>query len=64
MCAVSPVRASTRISARTHWPPPCGKKALCVDGVHVVHILGAGQETVHPMTGPARIVDGRLTYQS
>ena len=36
---------------------------LCVKGVHVVHILGEGQDAVHPMTGPARIVDGRLTYQ-
>ena len=36
--------------------------ALCVQGVRVVHILGEGQETVHPMTGPARVVDGRLTY--
>lgn len=35
---------------------------LCVDGVHVVHILGERHETVHPMTGPARVVDGRLTY--
>lgn len=37
--------------------------ALCVDGIRVVHILGEGQETVHPMTGPARVVDGHLTYQ-
>lgn len=36
--------------------------ALCVEGVRVVHILGEGQETVHPMTGPARVVDGCLTY--
>lgn len=38
----------------SHW--------LYVDGVHVVHILGEGHETVHPMTLPARVVDGRLTY--
>src|SRR5690606_9860234 len=35
---------------------------LCVQGVRVVHILGERHETVHPMTGPARVVDGRLTY--
>jgi len=36
--------------------------ALCVRGVKVVHILDAAHTTVHPMTPPARIVDGQLTY--
>jgi uncharacterized protein (DUF488 family) len=36
--------------------------ALCVRGIKVVHILDAKHSTVHPMTKPARIVDGKLTY--
>lgn len=36
--------------------------ALCVEGIEVVHILGEHHETVHPMTGPARVEGGRLTY--
>ena len=36
--------------------------ALSVRGVEVVHILDAKHSTVHPMTAPARIVQGRLTY--
>ncbi len=36
--------------------------ALCARGIEVVHILDATHSTVHPMTQPARIVDGRLTY--
>ena len=36
--------------------------ALRVRGVDVVHILDARHSTAHPMTAPARIVDGRLTY--
>jgi uncharacterized protein (DUF488 family) len=36
--------------------------ALCVRGIEVVHILDPGHSTVHPMTQPARIVDGRLSY--
>ena len=35
---------------------------LCVLGVRAVHILDDSHETVHPMTGPARVVEGRLTY--
>lgn len=35
---------------------------LCVRGMQVVHILDAAHTTVHPMTAPARIVQGRLTY--
>ena len=35
---------------------------LCVLGVRVVHILDDSHETVHPMTSPARVVEGRLTY--
>jgi uncharacterized protein (DUF488 family) len=38
--------------------------ALCVRGIEVVHILDAGHSTPHPMTQPARIVDGRLTYSA
>ena len=36
--------------------------ALRVRGVEVVHILDAKHAVLHPMTQPARIVDGRLTY--
>ena len=36
--------------------------ALCVRGVKVVHILDGKHATLHPMTSPARIVDGHLTY--
>ena len=36
--------------------------ALCVHGIEVVHILDATHSTPHPMTQPARIVDGRLSY--
>lgn len=36
--------------------------ALCVRGIDVVHILDATHSTPHPMTQPARIVDGRLSY--
>jgi uncharacterized protein (DUF488 family) len=36
--------------------------ALCVRGIEVVHILDARHSTPHPMTQPARIVDGRLSY--
>jgi uncharacterized protein (DUF488 family) len=36
--------------------------ALSVRGIEVVHVLDATHATVHPMTAPARIVDGRLTY--
>jgi uncharacterized protein (DUF488 family) len=36
--------------------------ALCVRGIEVVHILDAKHTVVHPMTSPARIVDGALTY--
>lgn len=36
--------------------------ALSVRGVEVVHILDAKHCKVHPMTAPARIVRGELTY--
>ena len=36
--------------------------ALCARGVKVVHILDGKHATLHPMTSPACIVDGRLTY--
>lgn len=36
---------------------------LCVQGIEVVHILDERHSTLHPMTAPARIVDGRLTYR-
>jgi uncharacterized protein (DUF488 family) len=36
--------------------------ALCVRGIEVVHILDAKHSMVHPMTAPARIVGGELTY--
>ena len=36
--------------------------ALCVRGIEVVHILNAKHSVVHPMTSPARIVRGELSY--
>ena len=36
--------------------------ALCARGIEVVHILDAKHRVVHPMTAPARIVRGELTY--
>jgi uncharacterized protein (DUF488 family) len=36
--------------------------ALCVRGIEVVHILDAKHSMVHPMTAPARIARGELTY--
>jgi uncharacterized protein (DUF488 family) len=35
---------------------------LCVRGVEVMHILDAKHFKTHPMTAPARIVQGKLTY--
>lgn len=37
---------------------------LCVRGIKVEHILDATHATVHPMTAPARIEQGRLTYSA
>ena len=36
--------------------------ALCAREIEVVHILDAAHTRKHPMTSPARIVDGRLSY--
>jgi uncharacterized protein (DUF488 family) len=36
--------------------------ALCVRGVKVMHILDAKKSVVHPMTSPARIIRGELSY--
>ena len=36
--------------------------ALCARQVRVLHILDGRHVTLHPMTSPARIVDGHLTY--
>jgi uncharacterized protein (DUF488 family) len=36
--------------------------ALRVRGLEVVHILDAKHSVVHPMTSPARIVEGALSY--
>src|SRR5580698_3593330 len=36
--------------------------ALCVRGIEVVHILDAKHSTKHPMTAPARIEGGALSY--
>lgn len=35
---------------------------LCVAGIEVVHILDATRSAAHPMTSPARVVRGRLSY--
>jgi uncharacterized protein (DUF488 family) len=36
--------------------------ALCVRGIEVEHILDAKHSVMHPMTSPARIVRGELSY--
>ena len=36
--------------------------ALCAGGTCVLHIMGAKHCVAHPMTSPARIVRGQLTY--
>ena len=36
--------------------------ALKVDGVHVLHIMDGPKVVEHPLTAPARIVDGELRY--
>jgi len=36
--------------------------ALCVRGIEVEHILDAKHRVMHPMTSPARIVRGELSY--
>ena len=36
--------------------------ALSVRGIEVVHILDAKHNVVHPMTAPARVAGGALTY--
>jgi len=38
--------------------------ALCARGIEVVHILDVKHSKVHPMTAPARIVRGELTYSA
>ena len=37
---------------------------LLVAGIEVVHILDATRSVAHPMTSPARVVRGRLSYAS
>lgn len=37
---------------------------LCVRGVEVIHILDAQEGRPHPYTAPARVLDGRLTYEA
>lgn len=36
--------------------------ALCVRGIQVLHIMAEQHAVVHPMTGPARVTDGKLSY--
>lgn len=38
--------------------------ALCVRGIKVLHIMGTAHDVEHPMTAPARIEGGKLTYAS
>lgn len=35
---------------------------LCVQGIDVIHILDEQHHKLHPMTSPAKVVDGRLSY--
>ena len=36
--------------------------ALCAGGAHVLHIMDVKHCIAHPMTSPARVVRGQLTY--
>jgi uncharacterized protein (DUF488 family) len=36
--------------------------ALCVRGMEVIHILDAKHSVEHPMTKPARVIEGVLSY--
>lgn len=36
--------------------------ALCVRGIKVLHIMSDQHAVVHPMTAPARVNDGKLSY--
>jgi len=36
---------------------------LKAGGWNVMHIMGIGKEEIHPYTAPARIVNGKLSYQ-
>jgi uncharacterized protein (DUF488 family) len=38
--------------------------ALCVRGIEVVHIMDIKHTTLHPLTSPARVEQGRLSYES
>lgn len=37
---------------------------LKIRGWRVMHIMAVGKEQEHPYTSPARVVDGRLSYQA
>ena len=37
---------------------------LKTEGWNVMHIMGVGKAEGHPYTQPARVVDGRLTYEA
>ncbi|HCN84695.1 MAG TPA: Fe-S cluster assembly protein HesB [Sphingobacteriaceae bacterium] len=37
---------------------------LKLNGWNVMHIMGIRKEEIHPYTSPARIVNGKLSYQS
>jgi uncharacterized protein (DUF488 family) len=37
---------------------------LKTNGWNVMHIMGIGKEEAHPYTAPARIVNGKLNYQT
>jgi hypothetical protein len=37
---------------------------LKVNGWKVMHIMGVGKSEEHPYTAPARIVNGKLNYES
>lgn len=38
--------------------------ALCVLGIKVMHIMADEHAVLHPMTAPARVLDGKLSYGS
>jgi uncharacterized protein (DUF488 family) len=38
--------------------------ALCIRGITVLHIMDANHSVEHPMTAPAKVIDGQLTYAS
>jgi uncharacterized protein (DUF488 family) len=66
LAIASDARAAIMCSEAVWWR--CHRSmiadALCVRGIEVLHILDGRKVTAHPMTAPARVIDGVLTYSA